>query len=821
WPQARLQSQELGQDLRGVDELLQLHALVEADVAAQAERVKALGAAAHRFSTPGEGYQPCDPSAVRTRVATLELQYQELVALAGRRRRQLEESRVFWKFFWDTGEEETWLREQQKLLVLSSPDLGRDLSSCLQLLHRHDAFRGELRAREGPLGQALAKGRDLVAKERVGASAVLKRLREVEERWRTLVDLANERERRLREATRFFQLQADMVDAEGWVEDALRLAKSQELGHDEFSTRSFLRQHREVREDVQSHRVAMEALGEQVRGLPPGFGDHQEVSRRLEELRGRYREVEEEVERRKVELEATLRFFTARSQAQACGGWLGEKEKWLHQLEVPQQLEDLEVVQQRFETLEQEVPTVASRVASVNGAVEQLLATDQRHREDLEETRRQLNHSWSRFLALAEQKKATVTSALSLQNFHLECDETRAWMLEKTQLIESTQPSASDASGVLALQQKLQGVQRDLDAIQAKVRDLREEAQTLVATQPQQEGAILARLGTIQEVLEELTRSLRGREEALGEATKLQSFLRDLGAFQGWLSSTRTSVASQEVPATLEEAERSLGHHESLRQEMTHYGEDYRRVELLGQEVTRGQPPQQKVLLQRRLETLAKGWQELGGLWERRHRLLSRAFALQLFLRDVQQVEGVLSGQEFCLAQAEVSGAEGAVKKQEELVATMEATGERLQGVVAAGRKLVAEGGGHVQKVQELVETLERRWGRGLLSLWIEEKTLVAQDGASPELRDLPTKWQKHQTFAAEVAANKGWLEKVEKEGHQLASAKVDLAPVVLETLERLRGRWEELEKSSRSKERRLFTAHQVQGWGRSCAALR
>lgn len=44
--------------MHGVEDLLQIHALVEADIAVQAERVKAIGAAAQRFAAPGEGKAP-------------------------------------------------------------------------------------------------------------------------------------------------------------------------------------------------------------------------------------------------------------------------------------------------------------------------------------------------------------------------------------------------------------------------------------------------------------------------------------------------------------------------------------------------------------------------------------------------------------------------------------------------------------------------------------------------------------------------------------------------------------------------------------------
>lgn len=291
------------------------------------------------------GYQPCEPATVRERVATLELRYRELVELAGQRRARLEESRRLWKFFWDTGEEEAWMREQERLL--SSEDVGRDLTSSLRLLSQHDAFRGELSGRAGPLEQALARGRDLVAEGRLGATEVAERVREMEGRWRALGELAAERERRLREAAGFFQFQAEAADMETWLEDALRLASSPELGHDEYSTRSLARQHREVQEEVRNHRPAIDALQEQAGALPPAFADAPGVAGRLPELERRYQELASRAERRRQDLQDALSFYTMRSEADACGLWVGEKEQWLHAMDVPEKLEDLEVVQQR------------------------------------------------------------------------------------------------------------------------------------------------------------------------------------------------------------------------------------------------------------------------------------------------------------------------------------------------------------------------------------------------------------------------------------------------------------------------------------------
>lgn len=54
---------------------------------------------------------------------------------------------------------------------------------------------------------------------------------------------------------------------------------------------------------------------------------------------------------------------------------------------------------------------------------------------------------------------------------------------------------------------------------------------------------------------------------------------------------------------------------------------------------------------------------------------------------------------------------------------------------------------------------------RSQLTLWLNEKLPVARDVSYEGTRDLQGKWQKHQAFAAELAANRGWLEALEKVG--------------------------------------------------------
>jgi len=138
---------------------------------------------------------------------------------------------------------------------------------------------------------------------------------------------------------------------------------------------------------------------------------------------------------------------------------------------------------------------------------------------------------------------------------------------------------------------------------------------------------------------------------------------------------------------------------------------------------------------------------------------------------------------------------------------TMDANEEKINAVVETGRRLVSDGNINSDRIQEKVDSIDDRHRKNReaasellmrlkdnrdlqkflqdcqeLSLWINEKMLTAQDMSYDEARNLHSKWLKHQAFMAELASNKEWLDKIEKEGMQLISEKPETEAVVKET---------------------------------------
>ncbi|XP_004454287.1 spectrin beta chain, non-erythrocytic 1 isoform X1 [Dasypus novemcinctus] len=842
-----LLSQDYGKHLLGVEDLLQKHALVEADIGIQAERVRGVNASAQKFAADGEGYKPCDPQVIRDRVAHMEFCYQELCQLAAERRARLEESRRLWKFFWEMAEEESWIREKEK--ILSSDDYGKDLTSVMRLLSKHRAFEDEMSGRSSHFEQAIKEGEDMIAEEHFGSEKIRERIVYIREQWANLEQLSAIRKTRLEEASLLHQFQADADDIDAWMLDILKIVSSNDVGHDEYSTQSLVKKHKDVAEEIANYRPTIDTLHEQAGALPQEHAESPDVRGRLSGIEERYKEVAELTRLRKQALQDTLALYKMFSEADACELWIDEKELWLNNMQIPEKLEDLEVIQHRFESLEPEMNNQASRVAVVNQIARQLMHSGHPSEKEIKAQQDKLNTRWSQFRELVDRKKDALLSALSIQNYHLECNETKSWIREKTKVIESTQDLGNDLAGVMALQRKLTGMERDLVAIEAKLSDLQKEAEKLESEHPDQAQAILSRLAEISDVWEEMKTTLKNREASLGEASKLQQFLRDLDDFQSWLSRTQTAIASEDMPNTLAEAEKLLTQHENIKNEIDNYEEDYQKMRDMGEMVTQGQTDAQYMFLRQRLQALDTGWNELHKMWENRQNLLSQSHAYQLFLRDTKQAEAFLNNQEYVLAHTEMpttlEGAEAAIKKQEDFMTTMDANEEKINAVVETGRRLVSDGNINSDRIQEKVDSIDDRHRKNReaasellmrlkdnrdlqkflqdcqeLSLWINEKMLTAQDMSYDEARNLHSKWLKHQAFMAELASNKEWLDKIEKEGMQLISEKPETEAVVKEKLTGLHKMWEVLESTTQTKAQRLFDANKAELFTQSCADL-
>uniref|UniRef100_A0A8B9VP58 Spectrin beta chain n=1 Tax=Anas zonorhyncha TaxID=75864 RepID=A0A8B9VP58_9AVES len=721
--QVLLVSKDLGKHLLEVEDLLQKHGLLEADISAQTERVQALNATALKFSEL-EGYQPCDPQIICNRVNHVQTCLEELGEMAAKRRKELEDSRQLWAFFQEMEEAEAWIREKEQ--ILAAKTCGRDLSSVLTLTTKHKSMLGELGSRRALLHQTMKRGEQILAKKRFSPGGIQEKIREVRLRWKKLEEVTGLHQQRLQEALNFFQFSAETDDLVAWLQDTYRIVSSDDFGHDDYSTQALLRKHRAVVEEVEKHRAAVVALRKQLALLAPEHRQGVDVQIRVVEVEQLYGEVAEVAVLRQQWLQDALAVYRMFSEVHACEVWVDEKEQWLERMEVPEELDEVEVVQHRFESLDQEMNSVMGRILDVNQVVQQLVEGGHPSSEEVRACQDHLNSRWNRVVELVEHKKGQLSSVLKIQNYLLECAEMKAQVREKRKAIEATQSGGGDLGGVLALQRRLSTMEAALVVLEPRLVELQREGEALAADHPGRAMEVLLPFEEISEEWEALKRALQGCEDSLSVAGRLQQFIQDLDNFLGWLVKTQAAVANEEVPGSLAEAERLLNQHAALKEEINGYEEDYTKIQAASDLLVLEEAEVPYLSLQQWLQKLDAGWGKLLQSWEARREVLVQAHVFHLFLRDVKQCEASLYNQESTLAHAElpdtVEAVTNAIKKHRDFSTSMELGLHKVQLALQAGESLQRQGNLYSARVAEAMDSLRTKSHRNaeLAQEWMQ-----------------------------------------------------------------------------------------------------
>ncbi|MBZ3884596.1 Spectrin beta chain, non-erythrocytic 4 [Sciurus carolinensis] len=879
--QAQLLSRECGQHLVEADDLLQKHGLLEGDIAAQSERVEALNAAALRFShlqgmtvawfcpTPCRHRTPCLRCSVRfpvpvSRLGALTAVRAAFSSFSLMRKlrsppRSLQDDRVsnppgavshpknkHCCFHPSPGEDIPILAQPPspashpgKLLGLSSLSEGRlsQEAPSVILLLKFQLLETTSSIEEAAVWGVCRPG-DWIGHSFLGPQPA------------RLEEAAARRERRLQEARALHQFGADLDALLDWLRDAYRLAAAGDFGHDEASSRRLARQHRALTGEVEAHRGPVGGLRRQLATLGGASGAGPLVVAlqvRVVEAEQLFAEVTEVAALRRQWLRDALAVYRMFGEVHACELWIGEKEQWLLAMRVPDSLDDVEVVQHRFESLDQEMNSLMGRVLDVNHTVQELVEGGHPSSDEVRSCQDHLNSRWNRIVELVEQRKEEMSAVLLVENHVLEVAEVRAQVREKRRAVES----APRAGG--ALQWRLSGLEAALQALEPRQAALLEEAALLAERFPSQATRLHQGAEELGAEWGALASAAQACGEAVAAAGRLQRFLHDLDAFLDWLVRAQEAAGGGEgpLPSSLEEADALLARHAALKEEVDQREEDYARIVAASEALLAADGAElgPGLALDEWLPHLELGWHKLLGLWEARREALVQAHVYQLFLRDLRQALAVLRNQEVALSGVELPGTvesvEEAIKRHRDFLTTMELNQQKMQVAVQAAEGLLRQGNAYGEQAQEAVARLleksqenqlrAQQWMQKLhdqlvlqhflrdcheLDGWIHEKMLMARDGTREDSHKLHKRWLRHQAFMAELAQNKEWLEKIEREGQQLMQEKPELAASVRKKLGEIRQCWAELESTTQAKARQLFEASKADQLVQSFAEL-
>uniref|UniRef100_A0A8C0HQ07 Spectrin alpha chain, non-erythrocytic 1 n=1 Tax=Buteo japonicus TaxID=224669 RepID=A0A8C0HQ07_9AVES len=730
-----------GKDLIGVQNLLKKHQALQAEIAGHEPRIKAVTQKGNAMVE--EGHFAADD--VKIKLNELNQKWDSLKAKASQRRQDLEDSLQAQQYFADANEAESWMREKEP--IVGSTDYGKDEDSAEALLKKHEALMSDLSA-YGSSIQALREQaqscRQQVAPtdDETGKELVLalydyqeKSPREVTMKKGDILTLLN--------STNKDWWKVEVNDRQGFVPAAY------------------------VKKLDPAQSASRENLLE----------EQGSIALRQEQIDNQYHSLLELGEKRKGMLEKSCKKFMLFREANELQQWINEKEAALTNEEVGADLEQVEVLQKKFDDFQKDLKANESRLKDINK-----VANDLESEGLMADEVQELNERWRSLQQLAEERSQLLGSAHEVQRFHRDADETKEWIEEKNQAL-NTDNYGHDLASVQALQRKHEGFERDLAALGDKVNSLGETAQRLIQSHPESAEDLQEKCTELNQAWNSLGKRADQRKENIsGEGSKKDCFsCSDL--FQ-WREGKILSLvfSSDELAKDVTGAEALLERHQEHRTEIDARAGTFQAFEQFGQQLlAHGHYASPEI--KEKLDILDQERTDLEKAWVQRRMMLDQCLELQLFHRDCEQAENWMAAREAFLNTEDkgdsLDSVEALIKKhedfdkainvQEEKIAVLQSFADQLisadhyaKGVIANRRNEVLDRwlrlkAQMIEKRSKLGESQTlQQFSRDVdeIEAWISEKLQTASDESYKDPTNIQSKHQKHQAFEAELHAN-------------------------------------------------------------------
>ncbi|KHJ78575.1 spectrin repeat-containing domain protein, partial [Oesophagostomum dentatum] len=287
-----------------------------------------------------------------------------------------------------------------------------------------------------------------------GSDNIPPRIQEIRDYLKKLRDLAATRRERLAGGVDYYQFFTHADDVDAYLLDTLRVVSSDDVGKDEGTVQLLLRKHDDVSDELQTFDTQIKQLYQKAEALPPDAREHPDIRERLDSTIRRKAELENLAQLRKQRLIDALSLYKLYADADSVEAWIDEKGKLLATLVPGKDLEEVEIMKHRFDTLEQDMKNQEAKVGTVNELARQLLHVEHPNSDEILQRQNKLNARWAQLRDMVDQKRAELDRAHRLETFRIDCQETVTWIEDKTRVLEDSEALTNDLSGVMKLQRR-------------------------------------------------------------------------------------------------------------------------------------------------------------------------------------------------------------------------------------------------------------------------------------------------------------------------------------------------------------------------------
>ncbi|XP_028422093.1 spectrin beta chain, non-erythrocytic 5 [Perca flavescens] len=737
-------------------------------------------------------------------------------------------------------------------VLLQNSTLGNTVDETEGLIKRHEAFEKLLSSQEDKLSSLKDLSERLkkqLSREKSGR--VRTKLKALLQRRDRIKELSVKRREELELSRMLCIFNRDVAEAEEWVSE--RRQKMAEDGKADLSNlqakMKLLQKHQVFEAEILAHREIIGSVlraGEELVSLR--HPRSKEVKRSAAALQLHWEELKKAMATRGKDLEDNRDFLEFLQKVEEVEAWIRQKEVMVNVGDVGKDYEHgVQLLKKLGEfrgTGDGDVTVDDAHITAINRLAARLEKRQSAEEQlTVRQRRQQLNDRWSKFHGDLNNYKRKLEGALVVHALIRELEEVRDRANEKMLLLQG-QDCGFDVDSVENLMRRHEETEREAGVILERSKALETEVSDHLKARSVMSDKLKNKQKEVQKALRTLDQQVELRKEKLHEAHQLQLFKANQRLLLEWSVKQSGEMAEKGLPKTRAEADRLILEHQDWKTEIDARAERIDSVRDFGLGLIRSCHGS-KAEIQKALNQLEEAKSGLDRAWQNRSTTLEQARTLQVFLSSVEQCESWLNNKEAFLSNQDlgssVTEVEALQRKQAQFAEALEAQVEQLDQVDKLGQEMIQQNhydsdniraksralAARRSQLQQQSRSRLKALDRSLklqqflsssyqVCVWLNERNAVALDESWREPTNLQAKLLKHQSFEAEVLANRYRVDTLTKEAQKLLSESGSADLKVGPRLRELEDSWDALLHNCKEKKTRLQEAYQALQFQRS-----
>ncbi|XP_033642963.1 spectrin alpha chain, non-erythrocytic 1-like isoform X1 [Asterias rubens] len=734
-----------------------------------------------------------EDGSIKARQSQIEKQYDDLLQNADVRKDKLEESCKRHMLLREANDLMQWIKDKEAIVTAS--EVGEDLEQVQILQKKFDNFQKDLTANEGRLDEINDTSKELTTEQSPESEVVHRRVYELNERWKALQRLTEERSQNLgtaHEVQRFFR---DADETKDWINDKNKSLNTENFGHDLHSVQALQRKHQGLERDLNALGHQVNKLDETATRLIQTHPDQAEpITEKCQEIDAAWNNLQQRANDRKNKLTDSYDLQRYLSDYRDLMSWISSMKTLVCSDELAKDVTSAEALLERHQELRSEIEARAGSFQNFEAFGTQLLQNNhyaspeiQEKLDTLQKEREMLDKEWTN-------RRVKLDQCLELQLFLRDCEQAEAWMASREAFLASEDITGS-LDGVEALIKKHEDFDKAISAQEQKINTLQSFADQLINADHYDGPFIADKRDQVIERWNSLKAALIDKRSKLGESHTLQQFSRDADEVEAWITE-KIQVTTDESYLDPTNIQSKHQKHQAFEAEVAANAERIQAVMAVGQRlIDNHQCIGSEDAVQSRIVSIGDQWEFLVTKSSAKADKLKEANKQQTFHISIKDIDFWLSEIEAGLSSDDIgrdlTSVQYLLKKHTLLEDDIAAHEDRIKDLNSQADAFIEAGHFDPDAIREKKENINVRYSKVTeLTLlrreklneshrvhqffrdiddeeaWIKEKKLLtSSDDYGRELTGVQNLRKKHKRLEAEIGGHEPAIQAVDDAG--------------------------------------------------------